>query len=240
VNVIRPKVFGEAGSVVAAVSTREGGGALGMNLSYNVGDRPENVSANRIRFFGSLSIAPAELAIPQQVHSATVKRVSAPGSNPECDALISNARRLFLCVTVADCVPILLYAPDPPAVGIVHAGWRGTLARITTAAVASMMREFSSRPSQLLAYLGPSAGVCCYTVGEEVASQFDSRFLQRHTLGVSLDLKAANVAQLEELGIPLENIEVSPYCTISEPRLFHSYRRDGKSSGRMMGVIGLL
>jgi YfiH family protein len=211
-----------------------------MNLSFNVGDLPENVKANRGRFFGSLSIALTELAIPHQVHSATVNRVSAPGNYPECDALISNVRRLFLCVTVADCVPILLYAPDPPAVGIVHAGWRGTLARITSAAVASMMREFSSAPSQVLAYLGPSAGVCCYTVGGEVASQFDSRFLRHQSSGVSLDLKAANVAQLEELGVPPENIEVSPYCTISEPLLFHSHRRDGKLSGRMMGVIGLL
>jgi YfiH family protein len=211
-----------------------------MNLSFNVGDLPENVTANRTQFFGSLSIALGELAIPGQVHGTTVRRVSAPGSYPECDALITNLPRLFLCVTVADCVPILLYDPDRHAIGIVHAGWRGTASRIASAAVAAMVREFSSAPSRILTYLGPAASACCYTVGKDVASKFESRFLHQNSSGPTVDLKAANVAQLEELGIPPENIEVSPYCTISEASLFHSYRRDRERSGRMMAVIGLL
>ena len=238
-NLIRPSIFRNADSVVAAVSTRDGGSALlEMNLSFSVGDDPEKVTANRKKFFGGLSIELDELAIPRQVHSATVQRVSAPGSYPDCDALITDARRLFLCVTVADCLPILLYAPDVPAVAAVHAGWRGSVSRISAVAVEKMQREFSCAPERMLAFLGPSAGVCCYVVGDDVASKFDPKFLHRNSSGVFVDLKAANVQQLQDLGVPARNIEVSPYCTISET-LFHSYRRDRDSSGRMMGVIGL-
>lgn len=241
-NLIRPSIFAEIQSVVAAVSTKNGGvspAPLDMNLSFNVGDDPENVTANRKRFFGGLSIGLEELAIPRQVHSATVQRVSVPGSYADCDALITDSHRLYLCVTVADCIPIFLYAPDVQAVSAVHAGWRGTLSGVVRAAVAAMEREFSCSPAHLLAYLGPAAGACCYVVGSDVSSQFHERFLQRSGTGVSLDLKAANVAQLQELGVPPQNIEVSPNCTISEPSLLHSYRRDRESSGRMMGVIGL-
>jgi len=211
-----------------------------MNLSFSVGDDPENVLENRRRFFGGLSIELQELAIPRQVHSATVRRVHEPGTYPDCDALITNARRLFLCVTVADCIPILLYSPDVQAVASVHAGWRGTVSRIASVAVETMIREYSCVPDQMLAYLGPAAGACCYTVGVDVALQFNAKFLHQNSSGATVDLKPANVAQLQDSGIPPQNIEVSQYCTISEGSLLHSYRRDRDLSGRMMGVIGLL
>lgn len=239
-NIIRPGVFDR--SVISAVSTRAGGvspGAFGLNLSYSVGDDSANVTKNREIFFGSLSIGTGELAIPRQVHGATVMQVHSPGIYDSLDGLFTDRRRLFLCVTVADCVPLLLHAPDIPAVAAVHAGWKGTVARIAAQTVSEMVEELSCDPSLMHAYIGPAASVCCYQVGEEVAKQFDERFVRRTNISRFVDLKAANYDQLCEAGIPPEHIEVSPACTIEESSLFHSFRRDGKQSGRMMGVIGL-
>lgn len=103
-----------------------------------------------------------------------------------------------------------------------------------------MIEEFSAKPDTLRAYIGPSARVCCYEVGEEVASQFDERFrVRKERARPYLDMQSFTTSLLTEMGLRHEHIEISPYCTICMPELFHSYRRDGAKSGRMRGIIGL-
>jgi hypothetical protein len=243
VPVLRPSVFANWPGVVAAVSTRIGGvspSPLGMNLSFRVGDRDENVRQNRELFFGSLGVRTADLAIPGQVHGTTVLRVDAPGSYPESDALSTAASGVFLCVSVADCVPILLCDPAIPAIAAVHAGWRGTVGRIVAGAVRAMEREYAADPCRLRAYLGPAASSCCYVVGKDVASRFEDRFTRRDGAGIHVDLKEANYQQLLDAGVPAGQVETSLSCTICEPRQFHSFRRDGEQSGRMIAVIGMV
>lgn len=227
--------------IIAAFSTRNGGVSpppLGLNLSFRVGDDPANVRRNREVFFGALGIPGKRLAIPGQVHGSTVRRVNTPGEYPETDALISSEVGLFLCISVADCVPVLLLDPRHNAIGAVHAGWRGSAAGITEAAVRAMEGEFGSLPGDLIASIGPSASDCCYDVGEEVASRFPPPFVRTGHGRTFVDLKGVNRNQLLSSGLRPENVELSPYCTISDHILFHSYRRDGAKSGRMMGVIG--
>lgn len=239
---LRPALFQEFPEIVAGMSMRQGGvpgSPFGMNLSYRVGDDPARVHENRRAFFGSLEISLDHLAIPSQVHSAIVREVDRAGEVPECDALLTGTRDVALCVTVADCVPILLYAPARGVIGAVHAGWRGTSAGIVARAVERMHELFRVDPSDLRAWLGPSASVCCYTVGEDVALQFDPRFVARDGRGILLDLKSANRHLLLAAGVQPERIEVSPACTIAESVRFHSYRRDREASGRMMAVIVL-
>jgi len=236
---IQPSIF--HGGLVAAFSTRRGGVSpdpLGLNLSYKVGDDPSNVRKNRELFFLPLGISLDRLAVPGQVHGSTVRVVDQPGEYPETDGLLTSRPGLFLSVSVADCVPILLHDPDRGVVGAVHAGWRGTAAGIAQTAIRTMNAAFGSDPGSLLASIGPSASVCCYVVGPEVAERFAPRFRQEQEGGVCLDLKEANRSQLIEAGLRPANIELSPHCTISEPELFHSHRRDGMKSGRMMAVIG--
>ena len=238
-TVIRPGVFPPG--VTAAFSTRNGGVSpppLGMNLSFMVGDDPVNVRKNREIFFGALGIPPGRVAIPGQVHGTTVRRAAGPGDYPETDALISSEPGLFLCVSVADCVPILLFDPFHNAVGAVHAGWRGTASLIVEAAVEAMHAEFGTRPEGLIASIGPSASGCCYNVGADVASRFPPLFVREEQGESFVDLKGVNRGQLLNAGLRPGNVELSPYCTISDTSLFHSYRRDGVRSGRMMGVIG--
>lgn len=239
---IRPAVFAEEADVVAAVSTRQGGVSrepLGMNLSFSVGDDEASVRENRRRFFSALGIPVDSLAIPRQVHSAVVARVDAPGPVAETDALVTDTPGLYLCVTVADCVPVLLYDARHRAVGAVHAGWRGSASGILSLALRLMRSAFGTRPEDLHAYIGPAAGGCCYEVGPEVAGQFPPKYVAGREGSQKLDLKAFNADTLREAGLDPAHVEVSPLCTITEMPLLHSYRRDGPRSGRMMAVIGI-
>ena len=146
-----------------------------MNLSYNVGDDPAIVERNRKSFFSSLGISNHELAIPGQIHSANVRRVDSPGEYQECDALITNVRGVALVVTIADCVPILLFDPIEKAIGVVHAGWRGTANAIVMQTIKKMQEEFKTDAKNILAFIGPSAGVCCYEVNMDVAVKFEKK-----------------------------------------------------------------
>ncbi len=148
------------------------------------------VNENRQRFFSPLGIPVDALAIPRQVHSANVARVGAAGAVAETDALVTNTPGVYLCVTVADCVPILIHDPEHRAVAAVHAGWRGSAAGILSLALKLMRSAFGTRPGDLRAYVGPAAGGCCYEVGPDVAERFPPKYLADHQGSLRLDLKA--------------------------------------------------
>ena len=230
-------------SVRFAMSTRIGGVSpepLGMNLSYRVGDDPANVAENRRRLFGALGFTESGSAIPHQCHSSNVQIISAPGEYQACDGLITGIVGLPLVVTVADCLPIVLFEPKSRAIGLVHSGWRGTTQGIGAEAVGLMTKHWGVTGSEIVAYLGPSAGVCCYEVGGDVAQLFSLDEIEQRNDRLYLDLKKSNVAQLIGCGIKPGNIEVSPLCTICNPQLFHSHRRDRNKSGRMMAAVSLV
>ncbi len=241
-TILRSSLLASHDNLVFGISTSLGGVSpppYGMNLSYHVGDETLSVSRNSELFFGALGIPLDCRAVPKQVHSNVVKRVEFPGILEACDGLVTDAPHVYLCVSVADCVPILLYDPRKKAVAAIHAGWRGTVSRIGATAVQRMKEEFGSQPENLLAYIGPAASSCCYAVGDDVAKQFDAISVRREKEVIYVDLKGANMQQLVDEGVSRARVEVSGYCTICHPELLHSYRRDKGNSGRMMGVIGL-
>lgn len=212
----------------------------GLNLSFNVGDSRDNVTENRNRFFNALGIPQDQIAIPRQQHTATIRIVGKPGSYADCDALITRSRTVFLSVTVADCVPIFLFDQKHDVVACVHAGWRGSEQQILQKTITKMQEEFESNPQNVFAFIGQSAGVCCYEVGEDVAGKFGERYALRRDGRIYLDLKKANRDQLTLKGIPDSNIEDLNDCTICRQELYHSYRRDREKSGRMIGIIGMV
>ena len=241
-RVLRPVGFNSS-TILSALSTRVGGPAgspFGMNLSFNVGDDPANVRANRDLFFKTLGIKEEEVAIPRQVHSSTVVRADHAGTYPECDGLVTDKTRVFLSVSTADCIPIFIVEKEKKVVAALHSGWRGTVAAIALEGVRKMVEEYGADPRAMSAYIGPAASVCCYEVSQDVASQFDRRFVRELEGKLRVDLKGAVLDQLLSAGIPPASIDVNPLCTISESSLFHSFRRDGAKSGRMMGVIGVI
>jgi polyphenol oxidase len=224
------------------MSTRLGGVSpepFGMNLSLRVGDDQKNVGENRAIFFGSLGFDHRSIVYPHQSHSDNIQVVAQPGEFESCDGTITASTNLPLVVTIADCVPVALFEPTKGVVGLVHAGWRGTAQSIVSKAIEIMRERFGTSPVDLVAFLGPSAGGCCYEVGPEVAEAFSEIHLEHRGKAMFLDLKRANVDQLLGSGLNPQNIEVSEFCTICNPSLFHSHRRDKERSGRMMAAIVL-
>jgi hypothetical protein len=228
----------------AAVSTRIGGVSrhpLGMNTSFKVGDEAAAVRTNRDRFLSAAGIPAGSLATAGQVHGSTITVVDAPGHHPDCDGLVTGRAGLYLGVSVADCVPILLYDRRRRVAAAVHSGWRGSREGIVGRCVAMMVERFSTDPGDIEAYIGPSAGGCCYEVGAEVADHFPGEALERNGSGnYRLNLWVHNRNLLARSGVPENRILVSERCTIHQDETFHSHRRDRERSGRMLAVIGFV
>lgn len=189
----------------------------------------------------------------KQVHGNAVRLVrrgDVPGDaseqKPDGDAIVSNQPGLVLAVMVADCVPILVVDPVRGAAAAIHAGWRGTCARVAQAAVETMQREFASDPDDLIAAIGPSAGPDDYEVGESLVEAFLAaghrrsdvdRWFIRTTGKPHLDLWSVNRDQLLASGVDASRIHVCGLSTVSHPDIFDSYRVAGERAGRMAAII---
>ena len=249
-----------APKLVQAVSGRLGGVSEGhlrsLNLSLVVNDRREAVLENRRRLAEALAIPPGRLLKPRQVHGVDCLVVGSaetaaglPGLEDSplvADCLLTAEPDLYLFMTFADCVPVLLHDPTRGVVGLAHAGWKGTLAGIAQRAVLVAREAFGSRPEDLLVGIGPSIGPCCYEVGEEVAEAARRAFPKGADLlarvaggSVHLDLWRANALQLEAVGVPAANIEIAGTCSACNVDRFFSHRREAGKTGRMGAVIGL-
>lgn len=242
--IIYPSIFKDQ-PIIAAQSTRLGGVSLSpydsMNLGMSVNDLKENVIKNRELFFGASGIGLHQLVISKQVHANKVYVASAPGITVGYDALITNKPNVFLAISIADCTPILIYDTKNKVVAAIHAGWKGTVAKIVTNTLQKMQETYGTNGSDCKAYIGPCIGYTNFEVGEEVAQHFDAAFkkFDEQKQKWFVDLKSTNKKQLIDFGLIDENIEVSPYCTVKDENLFFSHRRDKGLSGRMMVAIGL-
>ena len=243
IPLFRSGLFAKFPELCFAMSGRNGGvspAPLGMNLSFNVGDDPENVKRNRALFFGAAGVLPERVVYSGQIHSDIVEEARGPGKLESCDALTTNQRNLYLAISVADCIPIFIFDPVVKCVAAVHSGWKGTEKGIVAKSVRELSARYGSKAGDLYAVIGPGASVCCYEVGEEVAKRFPDEIVDRSGPGnPRLDLKRRNSDLLIESGLNASNIETSADCTIVLKDRYHSFRRDGNISGRMLGVIGL-
>lgn len=167
---------------VHGFSTRPGGASLldgkpALNLGFTEWDERERVAANREKFLAALGVREMQLISMRQFHSDVIHVVAERGTEAaRADALITRTPGLLLGVQTADCVPILLADTRQHAVAAIHAGWRGTLARIVQKTLGRMRLEFGTRPGDVVAALGPAIGGSCYEVGPEVAQGFASQF----------------------------------------------------------------
>jgi len=156
----------------------------------------------------------------------------------ECDVLATALPGIALVVQTADCVRIVLTGGS--AIGVVHAGWRGSAKNAAGAGVAALT-ALGEPAEGLRAWLGPSIGACCYEVGGEVAAQFAGPFVRSRCEGsFVLDLRAVNTSQLESAGLRPENISIHPACTECGGEKYASYRRDGARAGRMIALVARL
>jgi len=181
-----------------------------------------------------------KVAYARQIHSNKVVSVDTPGLVGECDGLISDCPNVVLAIQVADCLPIFLTAPDMSVIGLIHAGWRGTVAGIAGKAVLKLKKDFGVKPKLLSCFIGPSIHTCCYTVGAEVKEKFHTDHLTKNGPShYTLDLISANSAQLSEAGVAAEKITVDKRCTHCSESGLHSYRRHGDRAGRNICFLSL-
>ena len=198
----------------------------------------------------SVGCAVPRIGRVRQVHGAVVRVVRAGELDqpaPDADAAVTRDPGTAVAVVAADCVPILLADPATGAVAAVHAGWRGTCARVVAAAVNTLRQDCGVDPAGLIAAIGPSIGACCYEVGEELLRAFDEaghssidrvEWFSRDAAGrLRLDLWRANADQLAHAGIRPANIHVAGLCTQTHRDVFESFRAEGDQAGRMAAIV---
>ena len=182
----------------------------------------------------------AALATCTQVHGVDVERATHSKHWRECDscdALWTDEAHVALGIKVADCLPVTMVDSTHSVIANAHSGWRGAVQHITAKTIDSAKASSAFDPASAHAYLGPSIRVCCFEVGEEVAAQFDARYVDRSYAKPHVDLVAFTTAVLLARGFTAERISDSELCTRCDGSVFHSYRRDGKGGGRNLAIV---
>ena len=270
-DVVRIPEWEQYGWLRHGFSTRPGGVSLAyggqtLNLGWTKEDNAASVTENRRRFLAEVNgqHGGSKLVGVRQIHSGVVRLVrksdgalegrlqTADGKAVlEGDGLMTNVPGVLLGIGTADCVPVLVVDVEKRAVAAFHAGWRGTVAKIVMSGIAKMREEYGTRLEDLVAAVGPSIGVCCYAVGEEVRSKFEGQFdyadelFSRTDDEMRLDLWEANRQQLLDAGLDEARIAVAGECTActrdeSGALRYFSHRGEKGVAGRMLNVVGIV
>ena len=197
--------------------------------------------------------APLPLLTLKQVHGNEICTITQDTQKfqrtdverPQADGMITSETGQVLGIVTADCVPVLMVAPDNGLVAALHAGWRGTAKAICSRAIEQLKTDWRVSPERLWVAFGPAIGGCCYEVsrqiGEELCRQWgegDGQAWRPRGEHGLLDLRTVNRLQCEHLGVPAEHIQNVGPCTFCGGRAFASYRREGAGAGRQLSVIG--
>ena len=224
------------GPYEVAFSTRQGGVSEGpfasLNLALRVGDDPDAVQENRLRLCREVGAELEALSLNRQKHTTLVHRAHRGKKGEPGDGLWTDERGLPILAMGADCLTIALARAngDRPAVGVLHAGWRGLLEGIVGEAVAKV-------GGKVAAAIGPGIGPCCYEVREDVAEPFARAFGRSALRGGKLDLWSSAEQALRTAGAA--TVERLDLCTACNPDLFFSERRMGRPRGTQ-GVIAVI
>lgn len=241
--------------VAAHVSTRHGGVSpapwTSLNFSVSRGDEPERVTANFARFCEAVDVEPSQPVRTHQVHGTAVAKVDwedAGSRQSATDALITDAVGLPLFLVFADCTPILLYDRRQHALGVCHAGWRGTVNGAAASTLWAMQAAYNTDPGDVWAGIGPSIGPASYEVGEEVYAMAQAKlpgpdrfftFPNGPDANPYFDLWQANAAQLVEAGVPDGQIEIAGIDTAQQTADFFSHRAEKGACG-LFGMLAWL
>lgn len=235
----------ERSGIVVAFSERTGGTSeppyASLDLAAHTGDDAGAVNGNRALFLSALGLGDfaERLTCAEQVHGSVVIEVDGDlaGSGARAgerlpvggaDALLTREAGVPLMLFFADCVPVVLVSESARAVAVVHAGWKGALAGIAGAA-ARQLASACGDPGDLVAYVGPHIGSCCYEVSPEIVSQFADRFATISRASSRLDLAAAVAEDLNRAGVPGKRQCHLGICTAHNTDRFYSYRAEGRT-----------
>lgn len=243
------------------ITGRAGGYSKGpfqsLNTGFHVGDNDWHVLQNRKKLAQVLKMDLQQFTFASQTHSSNIAIVDASRKGlgsadwesaiANTDGMVTNLKGVCINVQMADCVPVLLYDPQKKVVGAVHAGWRGTLKRVSKAAIKVMTDTYGCCPTHIMAGIGPSNGPCCYVVGEDVKREATKSLPEAEQILSAapesgkyvFDQWQANLLQLLDCGIPEENIEIAGICSQCQSDSFFSSRKDNGLTGRYTAGIML-
>lgn len=245
--------------VTQAVSTRFGGYSQNndLNLALHTGDNTEHVIKNRTKFCHAVGSSIEHIVTPQQVHGERIVYVTEEDRGrgawnyadaiSDCDALITDRPNVALFLCFADCVPVLFVDPVNHAIGLSHAGWKGTAKKIGQKTLLQMQERFGTKPKDCLVGIAPSIGACCYEVDDYVVNEFREEYSSLDTILIPstekgkyhLDLWQANRLQLEEIGVPSDNIAIADICTACNAKILFSYRAEQGKTGRIAALLAV-
>lgn len=254
--------LGSYSNISHFVTTRRGGCSKDAYATFNCspfsGDEMENVRRNQELLFEATSVKPSELIIPHQTHGVrnlVIDRtfLSLPeeercGRLEGIDALMTDVPGYCICISTADCIPILLYDKRHQAIAAVHAGWRGTVNFIVGHTLERMRSVYGTSGEEVVACIGPGISLESFEVGYEVyeafrLNSFDMSRISRRNADTGkyhIDLWETNRQQLLDFGVPSAQIEVAGICTYIHHEEFFSARRLGIASGRILSGIKII
>lgn len=222
-----------------------------VNMGLKTGESTLLVQENRRLFLKEMGLDAMSLVTGEQVHGSHVEVVRQPLPTkrvPRTDAFITAEKGVTLSLFSADCALLFFADKKNRCVGIAHAGWRGSVAKIGKNTLKSMENSFDILPTDVLVGIGPCIGLCCFEVKEDVLNVLEERRISLDDIALPakdirdtwhLNLPLLNEKLLIEAGVPKENIFKGELCTSCKKDLFYSYRRDKGRTGRMMGYIAL-
>lgn len=261
----------ESNRLVAGFTGRGGGISSwpyqSLNCAFHVGDKPEDVIANRSKVAVSLGFTLDSWTCGEQVHGSHITvvthedigrgRLNRETAIQDTDGLLTQVPGVLLTSFYADCVPLYFFDPVKQVVGLAHAGWKGTVAQIANRMVERMQSEFGCEVRSIHSAIGPSIGSCCYEVDDKVMTyihdlerEFEGNkhkdldllsqgYISKDNGKTMLDLKEINRQIMIKAGILPTHIECTSWCTSCRNDIYFSYRKDGGTTGRMASWIGL-
>ncbi|MBR5947087.1 MAG: peptidoglycan editing factor PgeF [Clostridia bacterium] len=257
IGILKSDAFSRIPVIEHGFSTRIGGVSPApydsMNLSLTRDDSKQNVLRNYRIFFEVAGLDINRAVLVNHEHGANVERVDRGNFGqgltreqlPFCDGIVTNDPEVTLVTLHADCGCVYLYDPKNHAIGLAHAGWKGTFKRVAQRLAERMREEFTSEPETMIASLGPSICKNCFEVDESIADDFVSEFSCESLKKTGrngkafVDIEEALIIQLTDAGVKQDNISSMGICTFERSDILYSYRRDRGRTGAMIGYLKL-
>lgn len=250
--------FEKTGLVKHGFSTRLGGVSTGDLSSLNLGtkkkEKREKTLVNYTRLVNALDINIEDLVLTNQVHKDNVMKLDKKDRGKglfkesdivNIDGFITNDKEVALVTFYADCVPLFFLDPVNKAIGLSHAGWKGTVKKIGEKTLNKMIKNYKTDPEDILVGIGPSIGKCCFEVGKEVIEEVRDNFKEgdyfykKDNGKYMLDLWKLNKDQLLDMGVKENNITLSGICTKCNKDVFFSHRGDNGKTGSLAAIMQL-
>ena len=234
-------IFEKFPNLLVALSLKEDGN---MKI-YGDFEEDKKTLVNREKFFKRLGLSGKDVVSAKLVHGDNIEIISNENKKqfiPQTDGLITNQKGVFLSITIADCLPVVVFDPQKEVISLLHCGWKGLGKKIIKKAVKKMEDRFDSNLGWLTASIGPGISDCHFEVKKDVLKKFKSypEAITKRSSKSFIDLKMIARCQLEKAGVKSENIEISPICTFCQAETYFSYRKDkSKPLQTMIVVVGM-